>query len=404
MTGWQRVRLADVLTPVQRLETVADLAQVPFAGVRWYAEGVYPRVVEDAGTVKTKTLTRLEVDDVTYNRMWATKAAFGVVGDDSDGCLVTNDFPVFRALEDSLLPAYLGLVFKTTDFQAQASLLAVGTTERRRLKEPDFLKIEIGLPSVAEQRRIVDGMAALDAQVDALVAERLAAEVLAQRVADEIFSWAAAACELVALADVTSRVQNGVMYKRGAADGGWPVTRIQTISSGRVDLSKTGRAGFTDANAERFVLAPGDILFSNKNSLDRVGTTAMVRDADLPLVNGDNVLQMRASGIDARYLFAIMRSRQMRTAIRRVTRPAVNQASVNAGQVKALTVPITDHSDQARWGTAYVEALGQIEASETELDALRAFRSTLLTSLLNQFISIPESYDALLEQGTEVAS
>lgn len=111
MSEWRKARLHEVIVPVSRPVGVASLDAVPFAGVRWHAEGVYPRPVEAAESVKTKTLKRLEVDDITYNRMWATKGAFGVVTDDAAGCLVTGDFPTFRADGMGLLPAFLGLVF-----------------------------------------------------------------------------------------------------------------------------------------------------------------------------------------------------------------------------------------------------------------------------------------------------
>src|SRR4026207_166129 len=101
--GWRSVRLAEVLRPVARPVRTDDIATVPFAGVRWYADGVYPRDELDAADVKTKVFNRLHAGDITYNRMWATKAAFGVAGPDVDGCLVTNDFPIFIANEE-LMP------------------------------------------------------------------------------------------------------------------------------------------------------------------------------------------------------------------------------------------------------------------------------------------------------------
>ena len=136
--GWREVRLGDVVEQVQRPVAVAELAEVPYAGVRWYAEGVYARPVEDAKDVKAKTLNVMKPGDITYNRMWATKAAFGVADESLNGCMVTNDFPLFVA-GDRLVPGYLSLVFTTPHFQALAAGLATGTTERRRLKEKDFL-------------------------------------------------------------------------------------------------------------------------------------------------------------------------------------------------------------------------------------------------------------------------
>ncbi len=53
----------------------------------------------------------LSAGDITYNRMWATKGAFGVASSDVEGCMVTNDFPVFRS-KGAVLPEFLRLVFQ----------------------------------------------------------------------------------------------------------------------------------------------------------------------------------------------------------------------------------------------------------------------------------------------------
>ena len=148
---WPPTPLGQLLTQVQRPERIADLASVPYAGVRWYAEGVYARDSVDPSLVKAVRLNRLHLGDITYNRMWATKAAFGVVGSEAAGCLVTNDFPIFEA-RDGLDAGYLALVFASRPFQEVAATLAVGTTERKRLKEKDFLSIRISLPPLPAQR------------------------------------------------------------------------------------------------------------------------------------------------------------------------------------------------------------------------------------------------------------
>jgi len=127
-----RKKLGEVLTQVSRPVAVADLDSVPYAGVRWYAGGVYERDVVDASSVKGKTLSRIHTGDIVYNRMWATKASFGVAGKDVDGCLVTNDFPSFVTTGEAL-DRYVGLLFYDKAFQERASARATGTTERRRL-------------------------------------------------------------------------------------------------------------------------------------------------------------------------------------------------------------------------------------------------------------------------------
>lgn len=154
--GWTTRPLGDVLRQLWRPVSVADIEVVPFAGVRWYAEGVYHRDDQPAVAVKTKMLNRIEKGDVVYNRMWATKASFGVVGDDAHGCLVTNDFPIFEATE-AILAGFVALLFQWKPFQAAAAGAATGTTERRRLNEKEFVRLRMPIPPIPEQRRKSSG-------------------------------------------------------------------------------------------------------------------------------------------------------------------------------------------------------------------------------------------------------
>jgi type I restriction enzyme S subunit len=393
MGEWVETTLGDVTTQVRDSVKVADGVEYKLLGVHWYAEGAFHRETVTSKTSKAKTLYRVRPGQFIYNRLFAWKGSFGLVTDDLAGCYVSNEFPLFDCDPERLVPEYLAYFFGRRSLWNEIERVSTGTTaSRNRWNEPSFNTYRISLPPVTAQRRIITVMSAVDTQIGAMEAETSATDALAQRIADDGYDQAIIG-GTVSLELVTSKVQNGVMYKRGAADGGWPVTRIETISGGRIDLSRTGRAGFTDHNAHRFVLDGGDILFSNKNSPDRVGTTAYVRQSHLPLINGDNILQIRACGIDPGYLFSMLRSKQLRWTIRKLSRPAVNQASVNAAQVKALQIPVADEPMQARLSQRFLAALELAESQRAELAALRRVRADLLSGLLSRAVTVDEVVD-----------
>jgi type I restriction enzyme S subunit len=69
--------------------------------------------------------------------------------------VVTNDFPLFNIKKDQLLPEFLGWLCRTRDFVELCQKASEGTTNRVRLKEDRFLALDIALPPLPEQRRIV---------------------------------------------------------------------------------------------------------------------------------------------------------------------------------------------------------------------------------------------------------
>src|SRR5262249_42950329 len=63
--------------------------------------------------------------------------------------------PTFDLATDRLLPSFLGWMCKTGAFVEKCQHASEGTTNRVRLQEDKFLAMEVPLPPLAEQQRIV---------------------------------------------------------------------------------------------------------------------------------------------------------------------------------------------------------------------------------------------------------
>jgi type I restriction enzyme, S subunit len=75
-------------------------------------------------------------------------------------------------------PAFLGWLSKAHDFVELCQRASEGTTNRVRLQEERFLALEIPLPPLSEQRRIV-------ARIEEFTAQIHEAQVLRQQAAEE---------------------------------------------------------------------------------------------------------------------------------------------------------------------------------------------------------------------------
>jgi type I restriction enzyme S subunit len=99
------------------------------------------------------------------SRIDVRNGAMGLVPESLDGALVTNDFPLFNLNTELMEPAFLGWLCHTADFVESCLRASEGTTNRVRLKEAQFLTLEIPLPPLVEQRRIVERIEELSAQI-----------------------------------------------------------------------------------------------------------------------------------------------------------------------------------------------------------------------------------------------
>ena len=90
------------------------------------------------------------------SRIDARNGAFGLVPAELDGALVSGDFPAFDVDETQTDSRYLEWYSKTDGFVDLCRRASEGSTNRVRLKEERFLGMEMPLPSLDEQRRIVE--------------------------------------------------------------------------------------------------------------------------------------------------------------------------------------------------------------------------------------------------------
>jgi len=155
MIGWQAVALGDVLTRASdwvALDPDADYKQVT---IRLWGKGVVLRGAVKGSAIAAKQQLRVKSGQFIMSKIDARNGAFGLVPDDLDAAVVSQDFPMFSIDEKRMLPGFMAWMSKTDWFVALCRAASEGSTNRVRLKEDRFLAQSVQLPSVEEQLRIV---------------------------------------------------------------------------------------------------------------------------------------------------------------------------------------------------------------------------------------------------------
>jgi type I restriction enzyme S subunit len=160
--------------------------------------------------------------------------------------------------------------------------------------------------------------------------------------------------------------------RQDKSGGGLPITRIETISAGTIDLLRVGYAGLNPQDCHQWMLESGDILFSHINSAELVGKCAVYRGVPEKLVHGMNLLCLRPnrSLLDSNYAQWLIRSAGFRGRLSNFINKAVNQASVSIGNLITISVTVPPLEEQRR-----------IAAILDKADALRQKRRLALQKL-----------------------
>ena len=300
----------------------------------------------------------------------------------------------FKSSCDSKFMFYL---MQHLDMREKVRSIAQIAVNQVSVNITNLRSLRILLPPLPEQKRIVDLISSVDSYIEALQQQLERAKRSRNAVLHELLSAGGEDWVETTLGQEFEICKNGKNYKDGISTEGLPISRIQTIASGKIDLTKVGFGNLFLEDAEGFLLEEGDILFSHINSLPHVGKVAIVQPNHLPLIHGMNLLRMRfTDSNDTKFMFYLMQNESMRDEIKSRAQVAVNQVSINISNIKTIRIVIPPLRTQREIASLIDAWENLIEECENNLNSSRNLRVGLLSQLLSGEHEIPASYDKLM--------
>lgn len=169
----------------------------------------------------------------------------------------------------------------------------------------------------------------------------------------------------------------------------YPVTRIETISSGMIDFN---RVGYVKYAKKQNLLAKGDFLVSNINSIKYLGNCAMFW-ADENLYHGMNLIRL-VSGplVKNKFAFYVLKSNIFKFAMEKYCKPAINQASVSTTIMKNFPIAIPRLDVQSKIASYLDEKCSEIDAIsediQKQITVLEDYKKSLVYKVVSNGVSI----------------
>ena len=177
------------------------------------------------------------------------------------------------------------------------------------------------------------------------------------------------------LEDVVLRMSNGITKRQTKDGNGLPVSRIESISHGVVDMTRVGYlSGLSSSEVENYRLKAGDILFSHINSDLHLGKTAVFSLDSDTLLHGMNLLLIRVDSKKAlpAFLHWLFNFYRVGGLFMSIAQHAVNQSSINQAKLKQLPVILPPLPEQRRIVAEIEKQFTRLEAGVAALRRVRA--------------------------------
>jgi type I restriction enzyme S subunit len=142
-------------------------------GIRSHGKGIFHKEPVTGRSLGSKRVYPVIPGCLTLNIVFAWERSLAVTTVRESGMIASHRFPMFRPNLERVLPEY-ALLYLLSKKGTEALQLASpgGAGRNRTLSQLEFLKTPIPLPTVAEQRKIIDYVETSDCEIDLLRRER----------------------------------------------------------------------------------------------------------------------------------------------------------------------------------------------------------------------------------------
>jgi type I restriction enzyme, S subunit len=350
--------------------------------------------VKGKGVVERRAVAGLEIasdrrhivsaGQFILSKIDARHGASGIIPNSLDGAVVTNDFPLFNVVQDRLVPKFLEWMSKTAAFIELCGRASEGTTNRVRLSEQRFLGLEISLPPLAEQHRIVARIDALAAKIDEARGLRKdamgGAHALFSTTLDLVFSdrfghWIESTVE--AVSETIDAGWSPQCEELPAKSGEWGVLKTTAVQWATFWPHENKRLPASIAPRPELTVRAGDVLITRAGPMKRVGVAAVARESHPFLMLSDKIIRIRPklNLVDPRFMeFSIASPTSQEYLVARKTGLADAQVNISQGILKNTPLAYPDLPEQRR-------IVGELDALHAKIDSVKSLQAETAAEL-----------------------
>jgi type I restriction enzyme S subunit len=293
---WPEVPFSEFLIPNSRPYRLGPTEDANLVGMRWYGMGPFHRELKPAMKIAKKSHFVIKAGDVIYNKLFAWKGTLGVVPIELDGMFVSDKFPTYELDRTQVDERFLMWYFRLPSLWEQARLLSTGSAavSKLTLNPSKFLFLTMPLPSLPEQRLLVNQIDALSDSIEEALAMRREALTDRHSLFATVITAAVEAVDVEGrLGDVLlGKPRNGWSAPCTNADDGIPVLSLGAVTGFEYRPTQFKRTSEPTSKEAHYWLHDGDLLITRSNTPELVGHAAIYSGSPFPCIYPDLIMRI----------------------------------------------------------------------------------------------------------------
>jgi len=411
---WEVVRLGEVFSIVpkkQRERIVEDDATYRLITVKLYAKGVVLRETKAGKKIGTKKLYEVKEGDFVFSKIDARNGAWGFVGKELSGALVSGDFPILLLNREIADENFITFSLSRSSTWTMLRNIAVGTTNRRRIQPKELLKVlSIPLPPLPEQKAIAYVLRAVQEAKEKTENVIKALKELKKSLMNHLFTYGPVPLneigrvklketevgnipehwEVVRLGEVVDYMKAGGTPKRSVNsfwNGDIPFALIEDITRSGIFLNTTKEhiSEFGLQNSSAWLVPAGSVL------LTMYGTIGKTAINTIPVATNQAILAIipNKNRIDTLFLAYLLGYESPRLEKENIQS---TQKNINKRIVQKFPIPLPPLPEQKHIAEILKAVDDKLEAERRRVEALETLFKTLLHDLLTARRRLPEEF------------
>ena len=438
-------RISDILFRNKTPVVVEDGTSYKQVTIRTNYKGVVLRGTQNGSTILTKNQFVVSAGQFILSRIDARNGAFGIIPEELEGAIITNDFLAFDINEGEVEREFFNVFLQSPVFLEACIKASRGNTNRKRVDEDFFLNYQVNLPPLPDQHNLIKqinkgriklALAQHEITHQQSLLAKLKQAILQEAIQGKLTAdWRAAHSDVEPASQLLHRIQAEkarlIAAKKlrpekplpkitpaeipfeipkdwewcrlgnliGDTDSGWspaclkneaPVGKWGVLRTTAVQVSEyleheNKELPPTLTPRPEAEARPGDILMTRAGPANRVGICCLVRATRPLLMISDKLVRFRPVLADPEYIELFAATPQFQKLIE-ASKQGMAQSQVNISRenLTATLVPLPPLAEQAEIVERVEALMTTCRALEAEIEHARTHAAHLLQAVLKE--------------------